>query len=432
MKDMTSNFSLKILLIAISCHAGAASAQSVAFIHGSWVNVREQADTGSRLLDQLHTNQSIDISERQGAWCKISYGTGKNGFVQCSFTGGQPLNLQQAAKEPGRAFWIAPSSKRLRDYGLSLKPPAHLTLEALQKTKKAGDVIQYPAVPEFEAAKKLMKAGVFLKPENEIQREIADLSKELAGLGLISPKAKPSLFKTQGSVVLTDENDADGFAAVTGSRLSVTKVGPPTVDHNRHNGPTIEWVNGFWDIGTANLDFSPALMVYSIASNGLIAADKISQTRMLGLDKDVSCGDSGLPFFSVNHLPWSKEDAYKNESVKGYPKLNDSQLVLVRLSSSEKIAPNAAKIQFKTVTVAAQKLKLSDDLLKGALDRKLTFRASTWVIDLNNDGQADIFMLERPLRPGAASAEIVNLRKWFVNIDGQWFKAGELEDADCT
>ena len=246
------------------------------FIHGSWVNVREAPDAGARASGQLVTNTPVNVLARQGNWCQINDAAGKTGFVACNLLGASALTLAQTAKEPARAFWIAPSPNRLAVYGQSLVPPANLRLEVLKKTLKYGDEVRYPAVGEFEAAKKLMKAGVLLTPANEISRGApVDIAVEMRAYRIKPAPVRPSLFRTHESVALVSEADADGLAAVAGSKVSLHSVGLPTAWHGKHDGPEIQGLTGFWDVGSAMLGFAPPLVIYAVAANGLVGASGI-------------------------------------------------------------------------------------------------------------------------------------------------------------
>lgn len=91
-------------------------------------------------------------------------------YVSCNLLADQPLTLAQAGKDAARAFWVAPSPNRLRAYGNALPRPPALQLPALAKTHAHEMPAQYPQGPEFEAAKKLLRASVLLRADQEISR----------------------------------------------------------------------------------------------------------------------------------------------------------------------------------------------------------------------------------------------------------------------
>lgn len=264
-------------LVAVLLSATAAQAQTGAhFVHGSWVNVREAGANTARAIEQLATNTPVEVTAQQGDWCAVRFGAGKTGFVPCNLLGAKPLTLAEAGSNAARAFWVAPSPNRLAAYGLSLTPPPALRLEVLKKTLQAGETVRFPPVAEFEAAKKLMKAGVKLDPLLEIaRRKPSDPLAELKGYNLRPAPIRPSLFRAHDSVALVSEQEADGLAAVADSRVSLTPNGPPVGWYSRHMGPEIEGVTGFWDVGRAVLAFEPAMTLYSVAANGLVGAANV-------------------------------------------------------------------------------------------------------------------------------------------------------------
>jgi len=406
------------------------------FIHGSWVNVRASPDAGARVTDHLVTNTAVQVQGRPLGWCQISYGVDnkKTGFVACNLLGEKALTLAQAAQEPGRAFWIAPSPNRLAAYGQSLQPPASLRLDVLKQKLKAGDTVQYPAVPEFEAAKKLMKAGVMLDPANEIQRGNAvDMNVELRGLTVRPAAIRPSLFRSQESVALISEADADGLAAVAGTKLSLQPTGLPTAWYTRHNGPEIEGVSGFWDVGIAVLDFTPSMVIYSVAANGLVGASALSKHPFDVGGEGHYCGAQyqGRSLPMGEYLLGLVSDGFESRLVPGYAALKDSSEVLASFVVPQKFTRKSVKI--KTQSQEAPRLKDYEETIKfqpdwAQLKPKLTLRE----IDLDGDGVADLMQLERPVAYGQVSTQFITHRSWYVNIKGQWFKAGDWEDEDCT
>ncbi len=406
------------------------------FIHGSWVNVRETADARARATGHLVTNTPVNVLARQGKWCQINDGAGNNGFVACNLLGASALTLAQTAKEPARAFWIAPSPNRLAAYGHSLVPPAHLRLEVLKKTFKYGDVVRYPAVAEFEAAKKVMKAGVLLNPANEISRGAAvDMAAEMRAYRIKPGPVRPSLFRTHESVALVSESDADGLAAVAGSKVSLHSLGLPTAWHGRHDGPEIVGFTGFWDVGSAVLGFEPPLVIYAVAANGLVGASEIRRLPFEVGGEERTCGadflGKSLPY--VHYLErGEKADNFEYDLVRGYPKLKEGVEVLVSFATPQSFTRQSVKI--KTQSQILDRLPKNEGeievdaaKLKG-LNPKVILRE----IDLNGDGVADVMQLETPVRFGEISAGLMLRRSWFVNINGQWFKAGDWEDQDCT
>ncbi len=426
---------MRAAALALAALAGAAQAQTGPhFIHGSWVNVREAAATTARATEQLTTNTPVDVTARQGDWCQLTYGAGKTGFVACSLLGPKPLTLAEAGSNAARAFWVAPSPNRLAAYGLSLTPPPALRLDELKKTLKYGDKVRFPPVAEFEAAKKRMKAGVMLDPALEIKRgEPADPLVALKGYKLRPALIKPSLFRTHEGVALVSEQDADGMAAVAGSRVSLTPAGLPTGWYSRHMGPEIEGVTGFWDVGHAVLNFQPAMAVYLVAANGLVGAMAV---RALPFDvggEGHYCGarylGKSLPEGVSVATAYQSADGADVAPQRGYPALKEgSELLVTLVVPRDKPLRQSAKV--RTQSEPVKDLKAYDGQPREAPNAAP--RAVLREIDLDGDGVADVMQIETPLYAGDASVDVVYRRIWFLNINGQWFAAGTWEDQDCT
>lgn len=422
---------------ALLALAGAALAQTGPhFIHGSWVHVREAAAPTARPVEQLTTNTPVEVTARQGDWCGVKYATGKTGFVACSLLGPKPLTLAEAASAPARAFWVAPSPNRLAAYGLSLPPPPALRLDTLKKTLQAGETVRFPPVAEFEAAKKLMKAGVKLDPLLEIvRRKPSDPLAELKGYKLQPTPIKPSLFRTHDGVALVSEQDADGVAAVAGSRVSLTPNGPPTGWFSRHNGPEIEGITGFWDVGHAVLSFEPAMTLYSVAANGLVGAAAVRALPFGVGGEGHYCGarylGKSLPEGGAVTQAYQSEEGADIALQRGYPVLKDGSEVLVTLAvQRDKPLRQSAKVRTQSEVVKG--LKASDGTTEPRESPAVAPRAVLREIDLEGDGVADVLQLETPMYVGEVSVDVVYRRVWFLNINGQWFLAGEWEDQDCT
>ncbi len=428
---------MKAAALAFVALAGAAQAQTGPhFIHGSWVNVREAASATARAVEQLTTNTPVEVTARQGEWCGVRFAAGRTGFVSCGLLGPKPLTLADTASNAARAFWVAPSPNRLAAYGQSLIPPPALQLEALQKTLKAGDAVRFPSVGEFDAAKKRMKAGVPLDPLLEIARGTpADPAAALAGFKLRPAPIKPSLFRTPQSVALVSEQDADGLAAVAGVRVSLTPAGLPTAWFARHNGPEIEGLTGFWDVGHALLAFDPPMTLYSVAANGLVGAQAVR-----GLPFDVGgeghyCGPhytgKSMPHAGgLAGAPWAQ--GIDAPLLRGYPVLTEGSEVLVTLAVPRD-QPLRQSVKVRTQSEAAKRLNGYDRKPVDAATLQLVKpRAVLYEIDLDGDGVADVLQVQTPLVFGEIAQAAMIRRVWFVNINGQWFSAGEWEEEDCT
>ncbi|CAN7444663.1 SH3 domain-containing protein [Acidovorax sp. LjRoot117] len=439
---------------AIMLAGGSAGAQtpSVApakarYVQGSWVNLRDAAQPQARVVAQVPANTALEqLTERDG-WCAVLYRgdtrlgpalpTPVQAHVSCNLLADQPLTLAQAGKDAARAFWVAPSPNRLRAYGNALPRPASLQIAALAKTHALDAAVVYPQRPEWDAAKKLMRTGVLLRPEQEIDRgapvnPLADVqlaTRAVDNLPAVAPLATrpvlraiaPSYFRRHDSVALLHETDADGLAAVAGTRISVIPTGTPVGRFARHSGPEIEYVTGFWDVGTADQAFAPPLTVYAIAQQGLVGAHAVRQ-RMWDISNDAHYCGGHYPGRAFN------DPGEESQPVRGYAKLSDTADVLARLVVPGKLPPDAVKV--RSTRYATSWTMPADPPIRDKPQRKNT-AVTVHEIDLDRDGVADILRIDIPA-PGSMSYEPVFEWRWYLNINGQWFRAGYWVDQECT
>ncbi|WP_240456869.1 SH3 domain-containing protein [Acidovorax sp. 1608163] len=363
-----------VALWASLCCLSPASAQQTApgvapakprYVQGSWVNLRESAQPQSRIVAQVPANTVLQqLTERDG-WCAVLYaGDARLGpplpeplqaHVACNLLADKPLTLAQAGKDAARAFWVAPSPNRLRAYGNALPRPPALQWPALVKSHTPEMPVQYPVRPEFEAAKKLLRAGVQLRPEQEIDRgrpvnpldDVKLATRAVDNIPAMAPLATkptlpaiaPSHFRSHTSVALLHETDADGLAAVAGTRISVIPKGGPYGTFTRHQGPEIDYIIGFWDVGLADQAFAPALTFYSVTHQGLVGARSLSQRYWNISNEAHYCG---------GHYPDKGLDDPRDDEtapVRGYAKLSDTAEVLVRLVVPGKLPSDAVKVK---------------------------------------------------------------------------------------
>ena len=440
-------------LAVVFSGSAAAQGQGVAaakqrYVQGSWVNLRESAQSSARIVAQVPANAVLQqLTERDG-WCAVLYaGDARLGpplaeplqaHVACNLLADKPLTLAQAGKDAARAFWVAPSPNRMRAYGNALTRPPELQLPTLAKSHAHEMPVQYPTRAEWDAAKKLMRAGVVLRPEQEIDRgrpvnPLDDLKlatrPEYDNIPAVAPLATkptlpaiaPSYFRSHTSVALLHETDADGLAAVAGTRISVVPTGVPVGRFNRHSGPEIEYITGFWDVGTADQAFAPALTIYAITHQGLVGAHSVRQRYWDISNEDHYCG---------GHYPGRgfNDPGEEAQPVRGYAKLSDSAQVLTRLVLPATLAPDAVKV--KTRRYATSWMQPADPPIRDKPQRKNT-AVLVHEIDLDRDGVADILRIDTP-SPGGMSFEPIFDWRWYVNINGQWFRAGYWVDQECT
>ena len=418
------------------------------YVQGSWVNLRESAQSTARIVAQVPANTALQqLTERDG-WCAVLYaGDARLGpplsesvqaHIACNLLADQPLTLSQAGKDAARAFWVAPSPNRLRAYGNALPRPPELQLAALIKSHPPRMPVQYPTRTEWEAAKTLMRAGVSPRPEQEIDRgrpvnplddvKLATSARDhipavapLAALPTL-PAIAPSYFRSHASVALLHETEADGLAAVAGVRVSVITTEAPYGSFNRHSGPEIEFVTGFWDVGAADIAFAPALTLYAITHQGLVGARTLGRRYWDISNADHYCG---------GYYPGKGFDDPRNDettAVRGYAKASDSAEVLVRLVVPGKLPPDVVKVRSRRY--ATSWMMPADPPIRDKPQRKNT-AVMVHEIDLDRDGVADILRIDTP-SPGGMSFEPIFEWRWYLNINGQWFSAGYWVDQECT
>jgi hypothetical protein len=333
---------------------------------------------------------------------------------------------------------VAPSPNRLRAYGNALPRPPELQLAALIKSHPPRMPVQYPTRTEWEAAKTLMRAGVSPRPEQEIDRgrpvnplddvKLATSARDhipavapLAALPTL-PAIAPSYFRSHASVALLHETEADGLAAVAGVRVSVITTEAPYGSFNRHSGPEIEFVTGFWDVGAADIAFAPALTLYAITHQGLVGARTLGRRYWDISNADHYCG---------GYYPGKGFDDPRNDettAVRGYAKASDSAEVLVRLVVPGKLPPDVVKVRSRRY--ATSWMMPADPPIRDKPQRKNT-AVMVHEIDLDRDGVADILRIDTP-SPGGMSFEPIFEWRWYLNINGQWFSAGYWVDQECT
>ncbi len=417
----------------------------VRHVQGSWVNLRERPLPDARVEAQLPANTVVRLLAEQDGWCEVFYtgddrlnpdGKGEvirfipfQSHMACNLLAAQPLTLPQAAKDPARAFWVAPSPNRLRAYGNALPRPATLQMPALQKSHAEGAEVRYPARPEFDAAKRLLRAGVLLDTAHEIARgkpvsdPVADLKRP--GLRLSLQPVAPSRFKRHGEVALLHDTEADGLAAVAGSRVAVVPTAAPMGRYNRHNGPEIEFVTGFWDVGAADLVFDPPLTVYAITQQGLVGAQALRKRSWQIDNADFYCGGNYTGPAFADPLSDAGDEAVP---VKRYARLPETAQVLTRLVTTTELPASA-------VVVKAQRQPMGWTIPAEPPEVPKPVRIQTAVvayeIDLDRDGIADILRIEVPFK-GEMSGHPIFAHHWYLNVGGQWFRAGRWIDQECT
>lgn len=93
--------------------------------------------------------------------------------------------------------------------------------------------------------------------------------------------------------------------------------------------------------------------------------------------------------------------------------------------------PLRQSAKVRTQSEAVKGLKASDGKAEPR-EPAVAPRAALREIDLDGDGVTDVLQFETPMYVGEISVDVVYRRVWFLNINGQWFPAGEWQDQDCT
>jgi hypothetical protein len=412
---LSSNLLATALLTALaSAHA------SPIWVKGSWVNLRAAGNPAAAVLTQLPTNTALELQGRDKEWCRVKTDKGVQGQIQCDLLADAPMTLTQAQGQSARAFWIAPSIGRLMKYGELLRSgPAYKSLYA---KLQYGDVAKIAPMPEFDAAKRLMQAGVIPKVENEIARGKALQIKDMEYGALLQPRPiKHSLFRKHADVLLDSEGTEDAFAALTQTRIKLQIVGPPKGIYAMHMGPEIDNITGFGDVGQANAIFEPPLTLYALARNGLISTDRVRLRSDLDIRGETYCGSHFTSSNSLINLKLKSQDDYPL-GFNGTPPL-------ARFSLAAALPARKAKIFSRVAKVPPAMLKPEPG--EQSPEPNAPAKVVMHEIDLDGDGVADILLWEKPILGGMSNAFIIS-RAWYLNINGEWFEAGGYDEQECT
>lgn len=429
------NYLLRAALFLCLALSGRTHAADVAWVQGSWVNVRSAAAADAPILGQWLINTRVQRVARGTDWCEARSDDGRQGFIKCVLLGERPLTLAEvstrvynaagnpaAPYSPLRAFWIAPSVGRLAAAGQFL--PGKL-LSAQQRQLETGlddqgneiperKLIRF-AVPEFEAMKQLLIKGVVTRPEYEIQLTPLDQIREdpdgmqrsigsvikLLKQGALKA-AQPSLFTRKGEVSMAN-GSIDTMAAVTGQPVSMRVLRGPRLVRDYEG-----WMaDGFWDVGAVELTLQAPVYVHSLARNGLLGAASQTVMRMTPNAAYESCVSQttfygGAPA-AATLLP--DYPAVKNPLAGFYV---------------------AKPLPARKVTVFSRALRVNWKPLDmpERSDRVMLHEA-----DLNADGRADVAVWEGP---GWEQQDMLSWKASFLNIAGIWYLGAYDEIPECT
>lgn len=321
------------------------------------------------------------------------------------------------ANDPATAFWKSPSPRRLVDLGRatrgnSMRPYKHLN---------SGDVAKVPRNATFDAARKRMQAGLVLPVEPANWRgKPVPASAMPHGAVIVPNPVKPSFFKKQAEVRLASESGPEDAAAVLGSRVSMTFSGKPMAWAPHHDGPAVAGLTGFGDVGMATLHFDPPLTVFAVQRNGLVSATAVRKTESYGEGGEEHCSEENYTAAGLNGRDYGGALTFGDQPVKGYPEATWGSNPYVTFVTT--LPMSVRKVEVSTRAGKAP----SSTGAAGA-----TEPLALHEVDLDRDGVADILVWERT-RAGEISEEPVFDRSYYVNIAGQWYHAGDTEQAECT
>lgn len=432
-----------VLSLVLELPGHALATENSRWVHGSWVNLRTAPSTKAEVIDRLVINTEITLQSTQGDWCEITInGKPLRGFLGCKFLGEKPLTLadlgpdEYRANAP-RAFWLAPSARRLMAAGIHFRDTL-LTERQRQREEfhfennepfdidKPPGIVRYP-VPEFDAMKDLMRKGVIAAQENRpgsmkwtelIQQLPNDSNGSFQSQGLYlygyqvslarfaTPKpVGPSLFKRTTDLATRSaaiENLSAQFGIIERLRI----LGGPKWVHQRHNDPGVA---GFWDMGSFELTLDKPVFEYVIGRQGLAAAVRWNNaTEKHAIDADEGCSEGiNLAMRATTPVP-------------GYPKVKDP---LVWIFTPE-------PLPYKKVSIKRSARRLpppatdKPDWQEHSLELIVIHE-----IDLDNDGIADLSVWEG-MSPRFGSE--VGTRIVLANIAGEWHLIEADSYSECT
>lgn len=440
---MTTHRTALVLFLALQMPGHALAAENSRWVHGSWVNLRTAPSAKAEVIDRLVVNTEVTLLSIQGDWCEITSNDKPiRGFLGCKFLGEAPLTLadlgsdEYRANAP-RAFWLAPSARRLmaagRHFWNTLLTERQREREEFRyennepfDLSRPPGFVRYP-VPEFDAMKDLMKRGVIAAQENRpgsmnwgevIQQLPNDNTGSFQSQGFYlydyqislarfaTPKpVGPSLFKrttdlaTSGTTI---ENLSAQFGIIERLRI----LGGPKWVHSRHNNPGVA---GYWDMGSFELTLEKPVFEYVIGRQGLAAAARWDNaTEKHAIDAEEGCSE-GLNLATRATAP-----------MPGYPKVKDP---LVWIFTPE-------PLPYKKVSIKRSAKRLlpaasgKPDWQEHSLELIITHE-----IDLDGDGIADLSVWEG-MAPRFGSE--VATRMVLANIAGEWHLIESSSYSECT
>lgn len=402
-----------------------------AWVQGSWVNLRSAVGSSATVKGQLTTNTPVQIMAREGEWCAVRVtSTPSDGYLHCSFLAAAPLSLAQAKDQPGRAFWIAPSSGRLIAYGAVLRKG--VAYQRMYDTLKDGEPARIPPLPEFDAAKRLMANGVIPSVDTEINRGSSVEPEAMEFFKLLKPAPiLSSYFKSQGDIVLRSEGSGDRLAAVAHSKIAVKVTAAPTGYVERHMGPEISGISGFGDVGDAELRFSPPVLVYGLMPNGLVSGAYLSKQVLPGTPEyGAYCG---LTYLGNGIGSPVGDGDLDMKAAPGFPRPPESMMWMASFTTARPLTTKKLTIRSRAARVVDVPQPPQDLGSNGSVSAVAMVKPKVVLheVDFDGDGVADMLIWDAPSIGGLSGG--FNLRRtWYLNINGKWYPAGAMDDQECT
>ncbi|BBB69923.1 hypothetical protein UNDYM_5670 [Undibacterium sp. YM2] len=427
-------------------------------MHGSWVNVRVKPEANAEVLTHLVANTQVqmDAAASSAKFCAITWGEGQHGFIACNLLGDKALRLEDFVDSyhrssdstnyfPTRAFWMAPSFRRLQDAGSyfqeTMLSPQQKALETVDSNfvwEKRPALKRYP-IPEFEAMKHRMMTGIIEPASPYFQapapwEELLKLAKseELPGKKTTEATARlhSSLFYP-GVLVMLRQLDLPAVAPSyfkSLDELGRPSAGPEEISRQYQipyaikplSGPY--WDNyepaginviGWWDLGKVEVFLQRPVIKNMLMLNGHIKPASSDLKYSLGVD---SC-QQGFRFIG----PGEQAEPVKSLAQRRLESLQTKakdEAILHFYSRKELPSLNGPA---KVTTQAPVKLQY-DSKAKSNTHEHFS-QASITSIDIDNDGVAD-FVIAEAWHRGIMLDSAVHqpaYRVIFVNAGGRWY-----------
>ncbi|WP_162044166.1 hypothetical protein [Undibacterium sp. YM2] len=445
-----------LLAAGLLCDNGYAS--ETRWVHGSWVNVRVKPEANAEVLTHLVANTQVqmDAAASSAKFCAITWGEGQHGFIACNLLGDKALRLEDFVDSyhrssdstnyfPTRAFWMAPSFRRLQDAGSyfqeTMLSPQQKALETVDSNfvwEKRPALKRYP-IPEFEAMKHRMMTGIIEPASPYFQapapwEELLKLAKseELPGKKTTEATARlhSSLFYP-GVLVMLRQLDLPAVAPSyfkSLDELGRPSAGPEEISRQYQipyaikplSGPY--WDNyepaginviGWWDLGKVEVFLQRPVIKNMLMLNGHIKPASSDLKYSLGVD---SC-QQGFRFIG----PGEQAEPVKSLAQRRLESLQTKakdEAILHFYSRKELPSLNGPA---KVTTQAPVKLQY-DSKAKSNTHEHFS-QASITSIDIDNDGVAD-FVIAEAWHRGIMLDSAVHqpaYRVIFVNAGGRWY-----------